>query len=86
MPTSKIGRRAKMRAKDLGEYNVFGIALTLEGFEIRRFRMRLDEVIAMEVVSKPDNKMDAIRKFQMEMAKYTAEYNQHQIERRREKK
>jgi hypothetical protein len=86
MPTSKIGRKAKMRAKDLGEYNVYGIALTLDGFEIRRFRMKLDQVLAMEVVVKPNDKLDTVRKFQLEMAKYLGEFNQYQIERKRDKK
>lgn len=75
-----------MKQKDIGHYNVYGIAMTLEGFEIRRFRMYCDEVLAMVVLHKCDSKADALKKFHMETMKHGAEFNLTQIERKREVK
>lgn len=80
---SKIGRKVKMRQKDIGDYFVFGIAMTLEGFEIRRFRMNCDDVLAMTVMHKAESKADALKKFHLETMKHGSEFNLTQIERKR---
>lgn len=86
MPRTKIGRKTQMRQKDVGHYFVFGIAMTLEGFEVRRFKMYCDESIAMVVLHKAESKADALKKFHMETMKHSAEFNLTQIERKREHK
>ncbi len=83
MGESKIGRNIKLRQKDVGDYTTIGIAMTLEGFEIRRVRMRGDVAQAYKMLYKCVNKSEALMRFHTETQKLGLEFKMYQIERKK---
>lgn len=76
---SKIGRSVTLKQKDVGPYYVIGIAVTDEGFEIRKIKMSGDEVESFTVVSRTDLKPEAMQRLQMEVQSYIINFNQTQL-------
>jgi hypothetical protein len=75
---AKIGRSIRMKQEDKGPYYVLGIAVTHDGFELRKLKMHGDEVMHVETVATSTDRAEIISQLEINTVYYAYDFNQQQ--------
>lgn len=76
---NKIGQDARLKAKDKGKYQTLGIALTDEGYELRRITLDGAEVSKVEVLHTTNQRAEVMEQMMMTMGRYIMNFNEKEM-------